>query len=109
MSNGTVPEREHIMQFFKYSHLPPHLQDVSKIFHEVADKIHLLPRNPERTIALRKLLESKDAAVRAQLATVSKEETPKPEESESQVQKFIEDRQQQEIQRAEEVDHGNED
>jgi len=27
-----------------------------------------LPRNPERTVALRKLLESKDAAVRAALA-----------------------------------------
>jgi hypothetical protein len=27
-----------------------------------------LPRNPERTVALRKLLESKDAAVRAKLA-----------------------------------------
>jgi hypothetical protein len=26
-----------------------------------------LPRNPERTVALRKLLESKDAAVRAKL------------------------------------------
>lgn len=28
---------------------------------------HLLPRNPERTVALRKLLEAKDAAVRAKL------------------------------------------
>ena len=27
-----------------------------------------LPRNPERTVALRKLLESKDAAVRALIA-----------------------------------------
>jgi hypothetical protein len=27
----------------------------------------VLPRNPERTVALRKLLEAKDAAVRAQL------------------------------------------
>jgi hypothetical protein len=27
-----------------------------------------LPRNPERTVALRKLLEAKDAAVRALLA-----------------------------------------
>lgn len=30
-----------------------------------------LPRNPERTVALRKLLEAKDAAVRALLATES--------------------------------------
>ena len=30
--------------------------------------IATLPRNPERTVALRKLLESKDAAVRALIA-----------------------------------------
>jgi hypothetical protein len=29
-----------------------------------------LPRSPERTVALRKLLEAKDAAVRAKLAKV---------------------------------------
>jgi hypothetical protein len=29
--------------------------------------IETLPRNPERTVALRKLLEAKDAAVRAKL------------------------------------------
>lgn len=62
-------EKEHILQFFAYSHLPPHLQDVSRRFHELADWIvNSLPRNPERTVALRKLLEGKDAAVRAMLA-----------------------------------------
>lgn len=30
--------------------------------------VNTLPRNPERTVALRKLLEAKDAAVRAVLA-----------------------------------------
>lgn len=61
--------REHIMQFFAYSHLPPHLQEVSRPFGEMAERIHsALPRNPERTVALRKLLEAKDAAVRALLA-----------------------------------------
>lgn len=60
---------EHIMQFFAYSHLPPHLQEVSRPFGEMAEKIvTTLPRNPERTVALRKLLEAKDAAVRALLA-----------------------------------------
>jgi hypothetical protein len=35
----------------------------------MADRIvSTLPRNPERTVALRKLLEAKDAAVRALLA-----------------------------------------
>lgn len=64
---------EHIMQFFAYSHLPPQLQDVSRPFCELAEAIvssnpNGLPRNPERTVALRKLLEAKDAAVRAYLA-----------------------------------------
>lgn len=59
---------EPIMQFFKYDHLPSHLQEVSKPFGDLASKIVAdLPRNAERTVALRKLLESKDAAVRAQL------------------------------------------
>ena len=60
---------EHIMQFFAYAHLPEHLQKVSKPFGDLAQEIvDTLPRNPERTVALRKLLEAKDAAVRAQLA-----------------------------------------
>lgn len=74
---------EHILQFFAYAHLPPHLQTVSKPFCELAHAIvdgdnaertgaltfgPPLPRNPERTVALRKLLEAKDAAVRALLA-----------------------------------------
>ena len=60
---------EHILQFFAYSHLPPHLQTVSKPFGDLAQQIvEALPRNPERTVALRKLLEAKDAAVRALVA-----------------------------------------
>ena len=60
---------EHIAQFFAYEHLPPHLAAVSRPFAELAnDIIATLPRNPERTVALRKLLEAKDAAVRAKLA-----------------------------------------
>ncbi len=66
---------EHIMQFFAYSHLPPKLQAVSAPFCQLAEIIvggdaetPALPRNPERTVALRKLLEAKDAAVRALLA-----------------------------------------
>jgi hypothetical protein len=59
---------EHIEQFFAYAHLPPHLQEVSKPFADLAQAVLTLPRNPERTVALRKLLEAKDAAVRAKLA-----------------------------------------
>lgn len=58
---------EPIEQFFAYAHLPQHLQEVSKPFGDLAQEILKLPRNPERTVALRKLLEAKDAAVRAKL------------------------------------------
>lgn len=59
---------EPILQFFGYAHLKPELQVVSKPFHDTAQSImNMLPRNPERTVALRKLLEAKDAAVRAAL------------------------------------------
>lgn len=62
-------DREHILQFFDYGHLPWHLQAISQPFHGLAHKIvNDLPRNPERTVALRKLLEAKDAAVRASIA-----------------------------------------
>jgi len=60
---------EPILQFFAYTHLPSHLADVSRPFCELAEQlVATLPRNPERTVALRKLLESKDAAVRARVA-----------------------------------------
>ena len=74
---------EHILQFFKHDHLPAPLRMVSRPFCELAHAIvygdsavsagevvlgGALPRNPERTVALRKLLEAKDAAVRALLA-----------------------------------------
>lgn len=61
--------KEHIIQFFAYEHLPERLQSVSKPFGDLAFQIvETLPRNPERTVALRKLLEAKDAAVRARIA-----------------------------------------
>jgi hypothetical protein len=57
---------EPILQFFEFTHLPVYLQPVSRPFHELAHLIvGAVPRNPERTVALRKLLESKDACVRA--------------------------------------------
>lgn len=62
------PEQDPILQFFAFAHLPEHLAEVSRPFATLADFIVAnLPRNPERTVALRKLLESKDAAVRARL------------------------------------------
>lgn len=60
---------DHILQFFHYSHLPPALQARSKPFCQLARMIvDSTPRNPERTVALRKLLEAKDANVRAYVA-----------------------------------------
>ena len=65
-------DRDFLMQFFSYTHLPAHLQAVSKPFGDLAEQIHgTLPRNPERTVALRKLLEAKDCAVRALLSGIA--------------------------------------
>lgn len=61
-------EPNFLLQFFTYSHLPESLQEISKPFCELAAVIDAGPRNPESTVALRKLLESKDCAVRAKLA-----------------------------------------
>ena len=74
---------EHILQFFAFEHLPPVLAAVSRPFCELARMIVAggempaetaplsmfpLPRNPQRDAALSKLLEAKDAAVRALVA-----------------------------------------
>ena len=59
---------EHILAYFKHSHLPPELQEVSQPFRVLAYELaNRAPFNPETTVALRKLLEAKDAAVRAAL------------------------------------------
>lgn len=80
MAEPTQQPTEHILQFFAYAHLPLAHQAISKPFCDLAQAIvnghgdeeaffaDPLPRNPERTVALRKLLEAKDAAVRAFLA-----------------------------------------
>jgi len=58
-----------ILRFFHYSHLPASLQAASRPFCELAAHIvSTLPWNAERSVALRKLLEAKDAAVRARVA-----------------------------------------
>ncbi|WP_315792275.1 hypothetical protein [Bradyrhizobium sp. SZCCHNRI1002] len=63
-----APAPEPMLQFFAYAHLPEHLKVISAPFCDMAvDLVRDLPRNPERTMALRKLLEAKDCAVRALL------------------------------------------
>lgn len=61
-------DTEPLMQFFTYEHLPERLREISKPFSDLAlMMVMVLPRNPERTAGLRKLLEAKDCAVRAML------------------------------------------
>ncbi len=55
-----------ILRYFHFAHLPPQLAVTSIKFYELACYIIAsVPRNAERTVALRKLLEAKDAVVRA--------------------------------------------
>jgi hypothetical protein len=61
------PSIEHVLKFFAYAHLPPKLQAISMPFFELAKVVAQSADNPEVTVALRKLLEAKDAAVRAVL------------------------------------------
>lgn len=58
-----------ILQYFEWSHLPEHLAAVSRPFADLAHAVAAGPTsNPAETAtALRKLLEAKDAAVRAAL------------------------------------------
>lgn len=59
---------ERMMKWFAFAHLPEHLQVTSKLFHDLATSlVDTIEGGPERTVALRKLLEAKDAAVRAKL------------------------------------------
>lgn len=71
MVNTVIAEvdlMDKLLQFFAYEHLPPHLQVVSKPFGDMARELATsLPANSESTVALRKLLEAKDCAVRAVL------------------------------------------
>tara|TARA_Y100001960_G_scaffold334192_1_gene446931 strand:+ start:7238 stop:7426 length:189 start_codon:yes stop_codon:yes gene_type:complete len=57
-----------IIKYFKYKHLPEHLQEFSKQFHDLAIKLDSeLPEGEEKQVGLRKLLEAKDCFVRSNL------------------------------------------
>ncbi len=57
-----------IIRFFEFDHLPEPLQRVSRPFRILALVIlEVTEPSAEQSVALRKLLESKDAAVRAAL------------------------------------------
>ena len=60
--------KNYFLKYFKYSHLPQHLQDVSKLFHDLAYEMDVvLPDGREKSAGMRKLLEAKDCFVRARL------------------------------------------
>lgn len=60
------PAHQEILQFFAYEHLPEALQGISKPFGDLANTMARTCKNSrEASVALRKLLEAKDAAVRA--------------------------------------------
>ncbi len=59
------PAIEKKLEYFSYKHLPPHLGKISKYFHDTAHEIANLIEGPQANIALQKLIEAKDAAVRA--------------------------------------------
>jgi len=58
---------DRILKYFKFEHLPEHLQGVSKDFSELAHQMACRGSEniPETMAGLRKLLEAKDCAVRA--------------------------------------------
>ena len=66
---------DRMLKWFEYEHLPETLKEVSSPFGLIARKLcydleahnALEKRVKERTVALRKLLEAKDAAVRAKV------------------------------------------
>ncbi|MYS74176.1 hypothetical protein GTY88_27715 [Streptomyces sp. SID5926] len=68
MPEQSDARRPPIMRYFQFAHLPAQLQAVALPFSKLAyDLYTTLPPGPELSVALRKLLESKDAAVRAAL------------------------------------------
>lgn len=59
---------ERMLRWFEYAHLPEHLREVSRPFRDLAyEMADAIAPGPERTAMFRKLLEAKDAAVRAKL------------------------------------------
>ncbi|MEU4386564.1 hypothetical protein [Promicromonospora sp. NPDC023805] len=70
---GHLSDVEDVLRFFEFEHLRPgELRDTSRMFHALAHELAgRLPAAPQTVVALHKLLESKDAAVRASLALVA--------------------------------------
>jgi hypothetical protein len=61
------PSIEEKLRYFSYGHLPLELQEISKPFCELAQLVAEQCVGSQATLALQKLLEAKDCAVRAKL------------------------------------------
>lgn len=71
-----------IMQFFAYDSLPANLQETAKLFANLAEIIDRAggDRNLDKQIALTKLVEAKEAALKMELAQESLDITIKARE-----------------------------
>ncbi len=69
MTHPKYSQPHQLMMFFAYDHLPLHLQEISRPFCELAEQVDRsnADNNFEKEACLRKLLEAKDCAVRANL------------------------------------------
>lgn len=61
------PNTAELLGYFKWEHLPPKLQEISRPIGELAHAMAEKLDGPELTAGLRKLLEAKDCLVRAAL------------------------------------------
>jgi len=74
-----APPPEPLLKFFRFAHLPFFLQKASEPYCVLAHQlVQMLPGSAERTVALRKLIESKDCAVRALLEHLETNPPPHP-------------------------------
>ena len=66
MPTDQVNKENPIMQYFAYAHLPAPLKNVSMVLAHTAQLLNeQLPDGPEKSTALRKMLEAKDCFVRS--------------------------------------------
>jgi hypothetical protein len=62
-----TPQADRLLRYFEHDHLPEPLRSLSAKFSALAHEIAAMDctDGPEQTVALRKLLEAKDCAVRS--------------------------------------------
>ena len=68
------PSVKQLLRWLDCSHLPPHLQAVAEPFSKAGVMVATELSGPEAAVSLRKLVEAKDAAVRAKVAEDGRED-----------------------------------